>query len=162
MEYKGWINLYSDMSVKRIIAFLCWCLHLNYLVWILSIQPLFTTAWYTTVHLWILICDVHWQLYVSQEKLSCLVSLHLLNKGIYSDLGLFVWSVSAPGITVDELVMQLVGLRYTEPDLTISYPGFLYLLMKLESMIRKGDEERWRGWMRKKINDTSFKCSHSK
>uniref|UniRef100_A0A3Q0SG77 Zgc:85932 n=1 Tax=Amphilophus citrinellus TaxID=61819 RepID=A0A3Q0SG77_AMPCI len=44
---------------------------------------------------------------------------------------------SAAGITVDDLVMQLVGLRYTEPDLTISYPGFLYLLMKLESMIRK-------------------------
>lgn len=35
------------------------------------------------------------------------------------------------------MVMQLVGLRYTEPDLTISYPGFLYLLMKLDSMIRK-------------------------
>lgn len=34
--------------------------------------------------------------------------------------------------------MQLVGLRYTEPDMTISYPGFLYLLMKLESMISKG------------------------
>uniref|UniRef100_A0A8C9Z1C6 Zgc:85932 n=1 Tax=Sander lucioperca TaxID=283035 RepID=A0A8C9Z1C6_SANLU len=45
--------------------------------------------------------------------------------------------LSAPGIMVDELIMQLVGLRYTEPDLTISYPGFLYLLMKLESMIRK-------------------------
>lgn len=42
---------------------------------------------------------------------------------------------------VDDLVMQLVGLRYTEPDMTISYPGFLYLLMKLESMIRKGG--RW-------------------
>uniref|UniRef100_A0A3Q2EF94 Zgc:85932 n=1 Tax=Cyprinodon variegatus TaxID=28743 RepID=A0A3Q2EF94_CYPVA len=27
--------------------------------------------------------------------------------------------------------------KYTEPDLTISYPGFLYLLMKLETMIRK-------------------------
>lgn len=34
--------------------------------------------------------------------------------------------------------MQLVGLRYTEPDMTVSYPGFLYLLMKMESMIRKG------------------------
>lgn len=38
---------------------------------------------------------------------------------------------------VDELIMQLVGLRYTEPDMTVSYPGFLFLLMKLESMIRK-------------------------
>lgn len=50
--------------------------------------------------------------------------------------------VPAAGIRVDELVMQLVGLRYTEPDMTISYPGFLYLLMKLESMIRKSG---WRG-----------------
>ncbi|XP_031719264.1 calpain-9 [Anarrhichthys ocellatus] len=41
------------------------------------------------------------------------------------------------GIVVDDLIMQLVGLRYTEPDLTISYPGFLYLLMKLESMTHK-------------------------
>ncbi|XP_040045365.2 calpain-9 [Gasterosteus aculeatus] len=41
------------------------------------------------------------------------------------------------GIMVDDLIMQLVGLRYTEPDLTISYPGFLYLLMKLESMAHK-------------------------
>uniref|UniRef100_G3PIF7 Calpain catalytic domain-containing protein n=1 Tax=Gasterosteus aculeatus aculeatus TaxID=481459 RepID=G3PIF7_GASAC len=45
--------------------------------------------------------------------------------------------ISAPGIMVDDLIMQLVGLRYTEPDLTISYPGFLYLLMKLESMAHK-------------------------
>lgn len=34
--------------------------------------------------------------------------------------------------------MQLVGLRYTESDMTVSYPGFLYLLMKMDSMIRKG------------------------
>ncbi|XP_045928840.1 calpain-1 catalytic subunit isoform X2 [Micropterus dolomieu] len=46
-------------------------------------------------------------------------------------------ALKAAGIVVDDLVMQVVGLRYTEPDLTISYPGFLYLLMKLESMIRK-------------------------
>ncbi|XP_068173678.1 calpain-9 isoform X2 [Antennarius striatus] len=46
-------------------------------------------------------------------------------------------ALKAAGITVDDLIMQLVGLRYTEPDLTISYPGFLYLLMKLESMIHK-------------------------
>ncbi len=69
---------------------------------------------------------------------------------IYCDRGLFVWSVSAPGIKVDDLVMQLVGLRYTESDMTISYPGFLYLLMKLESMIRK--EGRWGkregGWIK--------------
>ncbi|XP_034556240.1 calpain-9 isoform X2 [Notolabrus celidotus] len=46
-------------------------------------------------------------------------------------------ALKAAGIMVDDLVMQLVGLRYTEPDMTISYPGFLYLLMKLESMIQK-------------------------
>ncbi|KAM8905071.1 calpain-9 isoform 2-T2 [Spinachia spinachia] len=41
------------------------------------------------------------------------------------------------GIMVDDLIMQLVGLRYTEPDVTISYPGFLFLLMKLDSMTHK-------------------------
>ncbi|XP_028320369.1 calpain-9-like [Gouania willdenowi] len=46
-------------------------------------------------------------------------------------------ALKAAGISVDDLVMQLVGLRYTEPDMTISFPGFLYLLMKLESMIHK-------------------------
>ncbi|XP_034723690.1 calpain-1 catalytic subunit-like [Etheostoma cragini] len=47
-------------------------------------------------------------------------------------------ALKAAGIMVDDLIIQLVGLRYTEPDLTVSYPGFLFLLMKLESMIRKG------------------------
>lgn len=46
-------------------------------------------------------------------------------------------ALKAAGIVVDDYVMQLVGLRYTEPDLTISYPGFLYLLIKMESMIQK-------------------------
>uniref|UniRef100_A0AAV2JAQ3 EF-hand domain-containing protein n=1 Tax=Knipowitschia caucasica TaxID=637954 RepID=A0AAV2JAQ3_KNICA len=46
-------------------------------------------------------------------------------------------ALKAAGISVDDVVMQLVGLRYTEPDLTISYPGFLYVLMKLERMIHK-------------------------
>lgn len=50
----------------------------------------------------------------------------------------YLLPVSAAGIMVDDLIMQLVGLRYTEPDMTVSYPGFLYLLMKMESMIRKG------------------------
>lgn len=45
--------------------------------------------------------------------------------------------LSGPGIQVDEFIMQLIGLRYTEPDLTVSYPGFLFLMMKLETMIRK-------------------------
>ncbi|XP_029922795.1 calpain-3 [Myripristis murdjan] len=46
-------------------------------------------------------------------------------------------ALAAAGIVVDDFIMQLIGLRYTEPDLTISYPGFLYLLMKLDTMIRK-------------------------
>ncbi|KAK5929962.1 hypothetical protein CgunFtcFv8_011150 [Champsocephalus gunnari] len=46
-------------------------------------------------------------------------------------------ALKAAGIQVDDLIMQLVGLRYTEPNMTISYPGFLFLLMKLETMIHK-------------------------
>ncbi|XP_041849748.1 calpain-9 [Melanotaenia boesemani] len=46
-------------------------------------------------------------------------------------------ALKAAGIQVDDLVMQLVGLRYTESNMTISYPGFLYLVMKMESMIHK-------------------------
>ncbi|XP_054884900.1 calpain-9 [Poeciliopsis prolifica] len=46
-------------------------------------------------------------------------------------------ALKAAGIMVNDLVMQLVGLRYTESDLTISYPGFLFLLIKMESMIHK-------------------------
>ncbi|XP_059187762.1 calpain-3 [Centropristis striata] len=46
-------------------------------------------------------------------------------------------ALKAAGVMVDDLIMQLVGLRYTEPDMTVSYPGFLYLLMKLGSMINK-------------------------
>ncbi|XP_032365743.1 calpain-3 isoform X2 [Etheostoma spectabile] len=46
-------------------------------------------------------------------------------------------ALKAAGIVVDDLIIQLVGLRYTEPDLTVSYPGFLFLLMKLETMIHK-------------------------
>lgn len=40
-------------------------------------------------------------------------------------------------MVVDDFVLQLIvmsGLRYTEP---ISYPGFLFLLMELDNMIRK-------------------------
>ncbi|XP_037387115.1 calpain-1 catalytic subunit [Pygocentrus nattereri] len=46
-------------------------------------------------------------------------------------------ALTAAGLPVDEFVLQLIGLRYTEPDLTVSYPGFLYLLLKLDTMIRK-------------------------
>nr|XP_020444331.1 calpain-1 catalytic subunit-like [Monopterus albus] len=49
-------------------------------------------------------------------------------------------ALKAAGITVDDLVLQLVVLRYTEPNLTITYPGFLYLVMKLESMTQRFQE----------------------
>ncbi|KAG7274616.1 hypothetical protein CRUP_009659 [Coryphaenoides rupestris] len=46
-------------------------------------------------------------------------------------------ALKSAGIHVDDFIMQLVGLRYTEPDMTISYPGFLFLMVKLDSMIQK-------------------------
>ncbi|XP_051521013.1 calpain-9-like [Myxocyprinus asiaticus] len=46
-------------------------------------------------------------------------------------------ALSEAGIQVDGFILQLIGLRYTEPDMTVSFPGFLFLLMKLDSMIRK-------------------------
>ncbi|KAI4889878.1 hypothetical protein NFI96_029456 [Prochilodus magdalenae] len=45
-------------------------------------------------------------------------------------------ALTAAGLQVDEFVLQLISLRYTEPDMTVSYPGFLYLLLKLDTMIR--------------------------
>uniref|UniRef100_A0A4W5R273 Uncharacterized protein n=1 Tax=Hucho hucho TaxID=62062 RepID=A0A4W5R273_9TELE len=44
-------------------------------------------------------------------------------------------ALKAAGMAVDDFVLQLIGLRYTEMDMTISYSGFLYLLMELDSMI---------------------------
>ncbi|XP_015196265.2 calpain-1 catalytic subunit [Lepisosteus oculatus] len=44
-------------------------------------------------------------------------------------------ALQAAGLQVDDFVLQLIGLRYTDPDLTISYPGFLHLLLKLDIMI---------------------------
>ncbi|XP_072525091.1 calpain-9 [Salminus brasiliensis] len=46
-------------------------------------------------------------------------------------------ALKAAGLQVDEFMLQLIGLRYTEPDLTVSYPGFLYLLLKLDTMNRR-------------------------
>ncbi|XP_042627530.1 calpain small subunit 1-like [Cyprinus carpio] len=46
-------------------------------------------------------------------------------------------ALTAAGIRVDEFILQLIGLRYTEPDMTVSFPGFLFLLMKLDCMMRK-------------------------
>ncbi|KAJ3591080.1 hypothetical protein NHX12_009027 [Muraenolepis orangiensis] len=46
-------------------------------------------------------------------------------------------ALTSAGIHVDTSLLRVVGQRYTEPDKTISYPGFLYLMTKLDSMIRK-------------------------
>ncbi|KPP66459.1 hypothetical protein Z043_115038 [Scleropages formosus] len=46
-------------------------------------------------------------------------------------------ALKVAGLQVDEFLIQLIGQRYTEPDMTVSYPGFLYLLLKLNSMIQK-------------------------
>nr|XP_055053440.1 calpain-9 [Misgurnus anguillicaudatus] len=44
-------------------------------------------------------------------------------------------ALAAAGIQVDEFILQLISLRYTEPDMTISFPGFLFLLFKLDCML---------------------------
>ncbi|KAA0702425.1 Calpain-9 [Triplophysa tibetana] len=46
-------------------------------------------------------------------------------------------ALTAAGIKVDDFILQLISLRYTEPDLTVSFPGFLFLLLKLDCMISK-------------------------
>ncbi|CDQ67648.1 unnamed protein product [Oncorhynchus mykiss] len=50
-------------------------------------------------------------------------------------LNLLTTAIKCGGMAVDDFVLQLIGLRNTEPDMTISYPGFLYLLMELDNMI---------------------------
>ncbi|XP_061072153.1 calpain-9 [Conger conger] len=46
-------------------------------------------------------------------------------------------ALKAAGLWVDDFLIQLISMRYTEPDKTVSYSGFLYLLLKLDSMICK-------------------------
>ncbi|KAA0702423.1 Calpain-1 catalytic subunit [Triplophysa tibetana] len=46
-------------------------------------------------------------------------------------------ALTAAGIKVDDFILQLISLRYTEPDLTVSFPGFLFLLLKLACMISR-------------------------
>ncbi|KAI1894049.1 hypothetical protein AGOR_G00129990 [Albula goreensis] len=46
-------------------------------------------------------------------------------------------ALTAAGLRVDEFVIQLISMRYMEPDMTVSYPGFLQLLLKLDTMIHK-------------------------
>lgn len=72
----------------------------------------------------------HWRLFLLW---TC--EVHWPHQLIYWNNLFWPALVFAAGIVVDDLIMQLVGLRYTEPDMTISYPGFLYLLLKLENMI---------------------------
>ncbi|XP_032870208.1 calpain-9-like [Amblyraja radiata] len=45
-------------------------------------------------------------------------------------------AIQAAGFQVDEFLMQLVGLRYADPDLTLSYVNFICCLTKLDTMIR--------------------------
>ncbi|XP_078097974.1 calpain-9 [Mustelus asterias] len=45
-------------------------------------------------------------------------------------------ALQAAGFQVDEFLMQLIGLRYTDPDLTFSYVNFICCLTRLDAMIR--------------------------
>ncbi|XP_067874967.1 calpain-9 [Heterodontus francisci] len=45
-------------------------------------------------------------------------------------------ALQAAGFQVDEFLMQLIGLRYTDPDLTFSYVNFICCLTRLDTMIR--------------------------
>ncbi|XP_059369844.1 calpain-1 catalytic subunit-like [Carassius carassius] len=46
-------------------------------------------------------------------------------------------ALTAAGISVDDFIMQLIVLRYTETGGKVSFPGFLFLLTKLNFMIRE-------------------------
>ncbi|XP_072346053.1 calpain-9-like isoform X1 [Scyliorhinus torazame] len=45
-------------------------------------------------------------------------------------------ALQSAGFQVDEFLMQLIGLRYTDPDLTFSYVNFICCLTRLDTMIR--------------------------
>uniref|UniRef100_UPI00398EAF10 calpain-9-like n=1 Tax=Pristiophorus japonicus TaxID=55135 RepID=UPI00398EAF10 len=45
-------------------------------------------------------------------------------------------ALQAAGFQVDDFLMQLIGLRYTDPDLTFSYVNFICCLTRLDTMIR--------------------------
>uniref|UniRef100_A0A9J7Y5F3 Zgc:85932 n=2 Tax=Cyprinus carpio TaxID=7962 RepID=A0A9J7Y5F3_CYPCA len=49
-------------------------------------------------------------------------------------------ALEAAGISVDRFIMQRIVLRYTEPNSTVTFPGFLFLLTKLNCMIREFQE----------------------
>ncbi|XP_026137436.1 calpain-1 catalytic subunit-like [Carassius auratus] len=46
-------------------------------------------------------------------------------------------ALRAAGIKVDDFIMQLIVLRYSETGGKVSFPGFLFLLTKLNFMIRE-------------------------
>lgn len=46
-------------------------------------------------------------------------------------------ALQGAGLQVDDFVLQLIGLRYTDPDRTVSYPAFLCFMLKLDTMIRR-------------------------
>ncbi|MFT7803540.1 calpain-9-like [Arapaima gigas] len=59
------------------------------------------------------------------------------NKSCTLDYTEILPALTAAGLQVDDFLLQLIGQRYTDPDMTVSYPGFLHLLLKLNSMIQK-------------------------
>ncbi|XP_072130559.1 calpain-9-like isoform X2 [Mobula birostris] len=76
-------------------------------------------------HLWTKIC--HWtQVFIRYDK----------NGSGTMDSQEMFGALQAAGFQIDEFLMQLIGLRYTDPDLTISYVNFICCLTKLDTMIR--------------------------
>uniref|UniRef100_A0A8C9R6J0 Zgc:85932 n=1 Tax=Scleropages formosus TaxID=113540 RepID=A0A8C9R6J0_SCLFO len=77
------------------------------------------------------------------DALICLQDIFVQfdkNKSWSLDYTEILPALKVAGLQVDEFLIQLIGQRYTEPDMTVSYPGFLYLLLKLNSMIRKKEK----------------------
>ncbi|XP_059841026.1 calpain-3 isoform X4 [Hypanus sabinus] len=76
-------------------------------------------------HLWTKIC--HWtQVFIRFDK----------NGSGTMDSQEMFGALQAAGFQMDEFLMQLIGLRYTDPDLTLSYVNFICCLTKLDTMIR--------------------------
>ncbi|XP_066559923.1 calpain-9 isoform X2 [Amia ocellicauda] len=46
-------------------------------------------------------------------------------------------ALQAAGLRLDDFVLQLVGLRFSDASMAFSFPAFLHLLLKLETMIAK-------------------------
>ncbi|XP_030632567.1 calpain-9 [Chanos chanos] len=100
--------------------------HCKSFVVLMDNQGLAQLDWYTFLVLWNKFTK--WtEIFVKFDK----------NKSHALDYREIVPAMQAAGLEVDDFILQLVSLRYTEPDMTISYPGFLYLLTKMDSMLLK-------------------------